>query len=329
MEIDYTPKLTFSDVLLTPQHSDILSREFEVDITSDFLGTPRLPIISANMDYVTDVRMASVMNDLGAVGIISRFADSTKQLVDLSTKLFYPAYISIGIRNIDFELNKVLMFEPLITGVCIDVAHGYHSQVIKMIKQLKDITNLKIIAGNVATAEGYWALADAGADAIKVGIGPGSVCTTRKVTGIGVPQFSAILECAIEAKITNTHLIADGGINSSGDIVKALAAGANSVMLGHLLAGHDECPGDIFPIGDNFVKAYRGQSILGTNKNAPEGIEGFVPYRGPVAKTLERLVAGVKSGFSYVGARNLEELRNKAHFITVTHYAGEENGTRI
>lgn len=339
MEIDYTPKLTYADVLLTPSHSDIRSRVY-VDIRTKLLdhngnGWHLLPIISANMDYVTGPKMAYAMQQHGALGILNRFENQYMQdTLLLESGLLNPAFISVGIRYPENEIHRIRKLGTRIQGVCIDVAHGYHENVIALIRQIRaTFPDLYVVAGNVATPEGYWALADAGAHAIKVGIGPGSVCTTRDITGVGVPQFSAILDCAPEARVSKTSLIADGGINSSGDIVKALAAGADSVMVGHLLAGHDECPGDTIVLqpGSRHMKRYRGQSINGSNgeRYAPEGVEGYVPVRGPVADTLKRLVGGIKSGFSYLGARNIEELREKARFIVVSGGTGHENGTRV
>jgi len=331
MKINYDKHyLTFDDVLIKPAYSDIESRE-EVDIRSDFLGQNILPIISANMDYVTGVKMAEAMNIAGALGIINRFEDLRYQSDELNFERLDPVAIAVGVRDFADLRNRLRTLQPDI--VCIDVAHGHHNLVYEAIKYIKNTHSLAyVIAGNVATEDGAYDLISAGADAIKVGIGPGSVCTTREVTGVGVPQLSAIIECSLATKQYGKPLIADGGINSSGDIVKALAAGADMVMLGRLLAGHDECPGEKVVLSDGRAfKPYRGQSMLGSNgsRYAPEGISGYVPARGPVSETLKTLVGGIKSGFSYVGARNLAELREKTEFILTSSATKHENNTRI
>jgi IMP dehydrogenase len=217
--------------------------------------------------------------------------------------------------------------------VTVDVAHGHHNKVIDMVKRLKD-DGATVIAGNVATYSGSWALANAGADAVKVGIGPGSVCTTREVTGVGVPQLSAIMDVykAFCESPNPPLLIADGGIKNSGDIVKALAAGADAVMIGSLLAGTTEAPGEVRVGPDNRRwRPYRGQSIFGVNgeKFTPEGISGWVEEKGPVANVLKKLEGGIRSGMSYTGARNLMELRLYTDFIKVSHATHYESRTRI
>lgn len=339
MRIEEELKITYDDVLIKPAYSDIINRQTEIDISVDFLGTRIAPIISSNMDYVTGPRMALSMQVSGALGILNRFDNSIGQnsmIIGLEKDwgvTLNPLYISVGIRDFADSYERIELFKP--EGVCIDVAHGEHKRVIDLIGEFRSrYPNLRIIAGNIATSEGFYQLARAGAHAIKVGIGPGSVCTTRAVTGIGVPQLSAIIDCANErgSYFHETLIIADGGISSSGDIVKALAAGADAVMLGNLLAGHDESPGAkvVYPDGRSF-KPYRGQSMLGANgsRYAPEGISGYVPARGPVSDTLKTLVGGIRSGFSYVGARSIEELRANTVFQLISNSTKHENSTRI
>jgi len=218
--------------------------------------------------------------------------------------------------------------------IVIDTAHGHSKAVIETLKKLKKKLNIDIIAGNVATEEGAFDLIKAGADAIKVGIGPGSICTTRIVAGAGVPQITAIMKCYEVAKRYKVPLIADGGIKYSGDITKALAAGASTVMIGSLFAGTDEAPGEIVLYEGRSYKEYRGMGSLGAMiqgtrdrygqqdvepaKLVPEGVEGRVPYKGPLANTVHQLIGGVKSGMGYCGARTIEELRRKARFIQIT-----------
>lgn len=218
--------------------------------------------------------------------------------------------------------------------IVIDSAHGHSQGVLKALRLIKRaLPDLPVIAGNVATREGVRALAEAGADAIRVGLGAGSICTTRVVAGVGVPQLYAIMECAAEAQRLNLPIIADGGIRYSGDIVKALAAGASAVMLGNLLAGCEESPGEIEIFRNRAYKVYRGMGSVAAmrqgssdryyqtdpRKIVPEGVEGRVPYRGPLSETIHQLVGGLRSGMGYLGARNLQELREKARFIRITN----------
>lgn len=330
------PYLTFDDVLLLPKYSNVESRT-EVDTSQDLWGhTFRIPFISANMDYVTEEQMAATMWLGGGWGILHRFSDwptQLKQMEYLESRLSIPPTISIGIK--DLSVTAFLLEDVVenLFAINIDVAHGHHRLVQRTIRALKSkFPTLKVIAGNVATADGFKFLADSGADAVKVGIGPGSVCTTRTVTGVGVPQLSAIMN-VYEASdgYPDVKIIADGGIKNSGDIVKALSAGADYVMLGYLLAGHNECPGEPISANSRTYKPYRGQSIFGSNgfRNTPEGIEGYIPARGPVAPTLQRLHEGLRSGMSYVGARNLTELRRNATFIQVSSGTQLENATRV
>jgi IMP dehydrogenase len=217
--------------------------------------------------------------------------------------------------------------------------------VLDAVNRIKRLSNrVQVMAGNVATADGAKALIDAGADAVKVGIGPGSICTSRIVAGVGVPQLTAILDAVDEAQKRGVPVIADGGIKSSGDIVKALAAGADCVMVGSLLAGTDESPGETYLDQGRTYKAYRGMGSVGAMargsadryfqqevkdqlKLVPEGIEGQVPYKGPVGAVLHQLVGGLRAGMGYVGAANLTDLRNRARFIRISPAAARESHT--
>ncbi|MEJ2255064.1 MAG: IMP dehydrogenase, partial [Nitrospirota bacterium] len=218
--------------------------------------------------------------------------------------------------------------------LAIDTAHGHTKAVIDTLKKLKKTHKVDVIAGNVATREGVLDLAQAGADAIKVGIGPGSICTTRIVAGSGVPQITAIMECAAALKGRRVPLIADGGIKFSGDIIKALAAGAHAVMIGSLFAGTDESPGEIVLYQGRSYKVYRGMGSLGAmafardrymqtgteaRKLVPEGVEGRVPYKGPLSHSVHQLMGGLRSGLGYVGAKDLATLRKKAKFVRITN----------
>jgi IMP dehydrogenase len=220
--------------------------------------------------------------------------------------------------------------------IVVDTAHGHSERVLQFVARLrKKNPKTQIVAGNIGTAEGARALIDAGVDGIKVGIGPGSICTTRVVAGVGIPQFTAILETAAEAAKDGIPVIADGGIRYSGDIVKALAAGAESVMVGSLFAGTDEAPGEQILYQGRAYKVYRGMGSLGAmkagsadryfqqdveneRKLVPEGVEGMVPYKGTISTTIHQLMGGVRSGMGYVGAKSLKELRERAKFIRQT-----------
>jgi IMP dehydrogenase len=239
--------------------------------------------------------------------------------------------------------------ERLIAAGCdiivVDTAHGHSIRVLEAVTRIKKMSNsVQVIAGNVATGEATKALIDAGADAIKVGIGPGSICTTRIVAGVGMPQLSAIMDCAEEAAKTGTPTIADGGIKFSGDVTKALAAGASCAMVGSLLAGTDEAPGETYLYQGRTFKAYRGMGSVGAMargsadryfqqevtdalKLVPEGIEGQVPYKGPVGAVLHQLVGGLRAGMGYVGARDLERLRTRAKFVRISPAAIRESHT--
>jgi len=235
-----------------------------------------------------------------------------------------------------FERSETLM-DAGCDCIVIDTAHGHNVDVARAVDRVKRISNsIQVVAGNVATADAARALIDAGADAIKVGIGPGSICTTRIVAGVGVPQLTAIMEAAGVASKAGVPVIADGGIRTSGDIAKALAAGASSVMVGSLLAGTDEAPGEIFLYQGRSYKSYRGMGSVGAMargsadryfqqdiqdqlKLVPEGIEGQVPYKGPVREIIHQLVGGVKAAMGYTGSNTIAELQQRARFVRITN----------
>jgi IMP dehydrogenase len=252
---------------------------------------------------------------------------------DTHGRLLVGAALGVGA---DSRQRCDALVEAKVDILCIDTAHGHSKNVIEMVKYVvskhKDVI---IIAGNVVTADGTNALMEAGADVVKVGVGPGSICTTRVVAGVGMPQISAILECAKAAKAKGKNIIADGGIKYSGDISKALALGANAVMIGNLLAGAEEAPGETILYQGRTYKVYRGMGSLGAmaegskdrygqydvvdaDKLVPEGIEGKVPYKGSATGIIHQLVGGVKSGMGYLGARNVEELQRKARFVQIS-----------
>ncbi|NLC17396.1 MAG: IMP dehydrogenase [Clostridiales bacterium] len=246
---------------------------------------------------------------------------------------------AVGVSSDTIDRAKALV-EAKVDILAIDTAHGHSASVLKQVEQLKNMfPDITLIAGNVATAEGTKDLIERGADIVKVGIGPGSICTTRVVTGVGVPQLTAIMDCAEEADTYGVRIIADGGIKYSGDITKALAAGASSIMIGSLFAGTQESPGETEIYQGRSFKTYRGMGSLGAmakgskdryfqedaNKLVPEGVEGRVPYRGTLSEIVFQLVGGLRSGMGYCGTKSIDELRTKAKFIKITNAALVEN----
>jgi IMP dehydrogenase len=238
---------------------------------------------------------------------------------------------AIGVGQLD---RAKALVDAGVDVLVLDSAHGHSRGIIETVKQIKKELDVDIIAGNVATADATKALIDAGADGVKVGIGPGSICTTRIVAGVGVPQISAIDECANEAKKYNIPIIADGGIKYSGDVAKALAVGANSVMMGSALAGTEESPGDIILAGGRQYKSYRGMGSIGAmtkgstdryfqegtaaDKLVPEGIEGMVPYKGPIANIIHQFVGGLRSSMGYLGSKDIKTFQENAEFVEIT-----------
>lgn len=321
--------LTFDDVLLVPQYSEIASRK-NVNISTTLLGTTfPIPICSANMDTVTEVNMAKKMWELGGLGFLHRYA-SPEQVIKWLKEIHDSKAIaipSIGIKEEDFA-NALTYADEGILAVNIDIAHGDSKHMVEMIKRLVK-EGIEVIAGNVATYDGGCRLADAGASVIKVGIGPGSLCTTRIVTGHGVPQLSAIEDCA---RIKHVSIIADGGIRNAGDCVKALAFGADMVMVGSLLAGTNESPGQRIQLQNEeglyyWAKEYRGMASREARESAtqtidptyvPEGEATYVKTKGPVELIIQQLVGGIRSGLSYSGVNCLKELERYSQYVTIS-----------
>ncbi len=334
------PAYTFDDVLLVPQHSKIASRA-DVDLSTK-LGSLKLklPILSSNMDTVTEVAMAEAMYARGGAGVLHRFASpkTQEEWIHNLNCIHDPSVPKILSVGLDVKLSWLCNLHATynMSAVCVDVAHGDHKRVEEVIGSIrKEMPRISIIAGNVATRTGALRLARAGADIIKVGIGPGSVCSTRIMTGHGVPQLTAILDVSeAVSDIPGTYIIADGGIRNSGDIVKALAAGAHAVMLGSLLAGTEESPGDVVMQDGQAFKSYRGMASYDAQKEKRsgktprvEGVSAKVPYKGRLDNTLDVLENGIRSGLSYSGATNLAELRDFAEFVVVTQNGVRESGT--
>ncbi len=319
--------LTFDDVLITPKKSEVRSRRdpsLKSKLTKKlFIDTP---IIAANMDTVTESKMAIAMHQLGALGILHRFMNTEQQIAEVQAVKAAGAPVisaSIGVNN-DFKERAEALIKAGVNLVTIDIAHGHSIQMMDTLKWLKDTyPQVEVIAGNLATPDAAVDLIEAGADAIKVGIGPGSMCTTRIITGCGVPQLTAIALCAEAAEPYGVPVIADGGIRTSGDMVKAFAAGADTIMLGSMLSGTIETPGDIV----NGKKQYRGMASKKAQISwrgdmpqgmAPEGESTYVPVKGHVSDVLHELMGGIRSGMSYVNATTIAEIRQKAHFMEMS-----------
>ena len=334
--------LSFDDVLLVPSYSDIKSRG-EVDLSVDMGGNLNLslPIIASPMDSVSEDEMALAMADAGGISIIHRYNTIERQ-VELIKRVIaehYPINVGAAVGVTGDYLERAYAIRAAgVNTICVDIAHGHHTLMKEALDTLRNKFNnsLHIMAGNVATLEGFNDLADWGADSIRVGIGGGSICSTRIQTGHGVPTLQSVMDCAKSDR--DARLIADGGIKTSGDVVKALAAGADAVMLGSMLAGTDETPGGIFvdKYGDGLdYKVYRGMASRNAQmdwrgkSSSPEGISTTVRYKGPVLDVLQDLTGGIKSGFSYSGARTLSELHAKAEFIRQTLAGQSESNTHI
>ncbi len=334
--------LTYDDVLLLPDASDVVPSEVSTVTQLTRNISIAVPLVSSAMDTVTESEMAIAMAKAGGIGIIHRNLPIDAQVTHVKlVKNVGLAGAAVGVGDDGFARAQALI-EAGVDVVVVDTAHGHHRAVFDAISRIKKFSpSTEIIGGNVATRAGAQALINAGADAVKVGVGPGSICTTRVVAGVGVPQVTAILEASKACNKAGIPLIADGGLQYSGDIVKALVAGANSVMLGSLLAGCAESPGELVEIDGQRYKAYRGMGSLGAmqsrgeqksyskdrymqddvlsdDKLVPEGIEGRVAYSGSVAEVTHQLVGGLRSGMGYAGAPDIATLRREGRLIQIT-----------
>ena len=330
--------LTFDDVLLIPKYSKILPSEV---ITSTALSTNlnlKIPILSSAMDTVTESSMAIAIANAGGIGVIHRNLNIKSQISEIkkvkSKKLLVGA--AVGAGPLEHKRAEAILKEN-VDLIVVDTAHGHTKKVAEIIRKIKKLKSKKttLCAGNIATTEAAKFLIKLGVDIIKVGIGPGSICTTRLVAGIGVPQLSAILAARKGVGRKKVSIIADGGIKFSGDISKALTAGANAVMIGSLFAGTEESPGKIIKKNGKLFKSFRGMGSIGamnkgsadryfqtkqkeTSKYVPEGVEGLVKYKGTVEKIIYQLIGGLKSSMGYLGSKKIINLRNKTKFVKIT-----------
>lgn len=347
--------LTFDDVLLIPAESHVLPNEVKLDTKLAPNLQLHIPLISAGMDTVTEGNMAIAMAENGGLGVIHKNLSIEAQVEEVKKakgktvdpNLPHPAVdnqgrllaaAAVGVTSDTFERAESLL-EADADAIVIDTAHGHSAGVLRKIKEIREhFPNATLIAGNVATGEGTAALFDAGVDVVKVGIGPGSICTTRIVAGVGVPQITAIYDAASVAQKYGKKIIADGGIKYSGDVVKALAAGGNAVMLGSMFSGTTEAPGTIFTNEGKQFKSYRGMGSVGAmsqqhgssdryfqggvneaNKLVPEGVEALVPYKGDVSNIIYQIDGGLRAGMGYVGASTIEELIENSQFVQITN----------
>ena len=343
MRIEQDLKLDFKDVLIRPKRSTLTSRS-EVDISRDyvFLHSKRkyhgIPIIAANMDATGTMQMARALASQKLSVALHKHYEDEELLNFFADPTPSPTFYSMGITRPDFE--KFCRIKERagdqISYVCVDVANGYTNAFISFVQKLRaKFPDITIMAGNVVTGEMTEQLILDGVDIVKVGIGPGSVCTTRRMAGVGFPQLSAIIECADAAHGLKGLICADGGCTSPGDIAKAFGAGSDFVMLGGMLAGHDECGSDIVEVnGVKKMRFYGMSSREAMNKysggvaahRAAEGKEVLLDYRGPVENTLQDILGGVRSACTYVGARQLKELSKRTTFVRVTQQLNEVFG---
>lgn len=357
--------LTYDDILLLPGYVDFTRSD--IDLSTQLTKKIKLgfPLVSSPMDTVTESKLAIALATIGGIGIIHRSLSIENQVAEVkkvkAKKLLAGA--AIGTMK-GYEKRVKALVDANVDVIVIDTAHGYTKFVLDVLKHIKkSYPKLEVIAGSIATSDAAEALIKAGADGLRVGMGPGSICTTRVISGMGVPQVTAILETAGAAKKHGVPVIADGGIKHSGEIVKALACGASSVMMGSMFAGTKEAPGKVVELEAKNVprrfqsilngktnrykfKQYRGMGSLPAMKHGAaiqaedefhgksfssrkvlvaEGVEGFTPYRGTLADVVDQLEGGIRSGFFYVGARNIDELWQKAKFTQITQASLSEN----
>lgn len=331
----FSTSYSFDDVLLRPRYSTIVSRS-DIDLALD-IGTERLmtlPVFASPMDTIMGSDMARVMFEAGGRGIMHRYCTIDEQVAVVKKSPQYDIFAAVGITGDYFQRAQALV-QYGAAGLCVDVAHGHHIAAVTAIHKIRAMfPDIHIMAGNVATLEGFDTLAEAGATSIRVGVGGGSICSTRIQTGHGVPTLQSVLECA--SSESDALLIADGGIKSSGDMVKALAAGADAVMVGRLLAGTRETPGTVISNpGEPPRKVYRGMASPEAQLDwrgrysSNEGVSRTVLLRGPAAEVLFDIDKGIRSGLSYSGARTVRELQAVAEFVVQTSAGARESSTHI
>lgn len=337
MRIEEDIKLGFKDVLIRPKRSILKSRA-QVDLIRNFSFKyskyiwSGIPIIASNMDTIGTFEMVKSLSHFNILTAVHKYysLEHWRDFIRTSSKfILNHVIVSIGTSNEDFlKIKKIFLLSPEIKYICIDVANGYSEHVITFLKLIRNYFIDKIIcAGNVVTGEMVEELILSGADIVKVGIGPGSVCTTRVKTGVGYPQLSAIIECADAAHGLGGHIISDGGCTVSGDIAKAFGGGADFVMLGGMLSGHKECAGKIIKDKSNKYMLFYGMSSISAMKRYEGKIAGYrasegktvkIPFRGYIKNTIRDILGGLRSSCTYIGAEKLKELTKRTTFIRVT-----------
>lgn len=337
MRIENDPKLDFRDVLIRPKRSTLASRS-EVDVHRSFRFAHTgqewngFPLIAANMDVVGTMAMARALLKHGAMVALHKHYSADDLIAFFKEETSANAFYSLGTTESDHDKLKAVNAKSPISKICLDVANGYTEKFVDTVKAVRaDFPDAAIMAGNVVTGDMTEALLLAGADIVKVGIGPGSVCTTRKMTGVGYPQLSAIIECADAAHGLKGLVCGDGGCTVPGDLAKAFGAGSDFVMLGGMLAGHDECEGEIRYEERDGERVAVGMTFYGMSSDtamnrysggvakyrASEGKTVEVPYRGPVEGTMQELMGGVRSAMTYIGAVRLKEMPKRTTFVMV------------
>ena len=329
--------LTFDDVTLIPQYSSVLPAD---TITSCKLSSNlnlQIPLISSAMDTVTESKMSIAMAKSGGIGVIHRNLSIKKQVIEVQkvkkNNCLVGAAIGVGPQDLERAEELAKIKTDLIV---IDTAHGHTKKVLNMIKNIKKkLKNSTLCVGNIATGIAAKFLADHGVDIVKVGIGPGSICTTRLVAGIGVPQLSAVIDVKKALKNYKTKIISDGGIKFSGDLAKAIAAGADAIMIGSLFSGTIESPGKTIKYKGNLYKNFRGMGSVGAmnagsadryyqkknkdnTKYVPEGVEGMVKFKGSVKEIIYNLIGGLKSSMGYMGAKTIKDLQKRGQFLKIS-----------
>tara|TARA_B110001452_G_scaffold122278_1_gene101411 strand:- start:41 stop:1120 length:1080 start_codon:yes stop_codon:yes gene_type:complete len=329
--------LTFDDVLMLPRFSNILPSDTNINLNLTKKIILKVPFLSSAMDTVTESSMAIAMAQAGGIGVIHRnlkIKNQSNEVKKVKTKnLLVGAAIGTNIDDLD---RAKLLIDSEVDLIVIDTAHGHSKKVLNILSKIKKLNSkTPICVGNIATGEAAKELYNYGADIIKVGIGPGSICTTRMVAGIGVPQISAIIDVKKALNKKKIKIISDGGIKFSGDIAKAIAAGADAIMMGSIFAGTDESPGKKFKDKGKIYKTYRGMGSIGAmssgsanryfqknykdkSKFVPEGVEARVEYKGSVGKILYQLQGGLRSSMGYIGAKDINSIQKKAKFVKIT-----------
>mgnify|MGYP006077416227 CR=1 FL=1 len=329
--------LTFDDILLVPRYSTVLPSETNLHTDLGYNLKLKIPFLSSAMDTVTESELATVMAKKGGLGVIHRNLSILEQAREIKKVKQKNLLVGAAVGTGDEDINRTKsLVDAGVDLIVIDTAHGHSEKVIRILSKIKKI-NLKkpICVGNIATAEAALRLYNEGADILKVGIGPGSICTTRMIAGIGVPQISAILDVKKSMKNKKIKIISDGGIKFSGDIVKGIAAGADAIMMGSIFAGTEESPGKKYKYRNKFYKAYRGMGSIGAmaegssnryfqknhkdkSKFVPEGVEARVIYKGKVDQILYQLQGGLRSSMGYIGAKQIKQIQKKAKFVKIT-----------